>query len=83
MRVGNSRCQCSGFPYKGCGEYFNSTYAFDLHRIGMDRRCLSADEMLAAGMSKNSDGCWIGSKRSDSAIAQRRSNRCQRKADHV
>lgn len=43
-----SRCQCSA-----CGEYFNSDSPFDQHRIGkfgVDRRCMSADEMQAEGM---------------------------------
>jgi hypothetical protein len=56
-KLTDSRCQCSG-----CGEYFNSDTAFDMHRIGrfgVDRRCMSPDEMRAAGMSKNAADWWI------------------------
>jgi hypothetical protein len=52
-----------------CGERFNSVYAFDLHRVGsfapMARRCLTADEMLAAGYSRNIAGFWISAPRLD------------------
>ena len=50
----------------GCGEYFNSTYAFDRHRtgrFGVDRRCMTIDEMTARGMSMNKAGFWISSSR--------------------
>jgi hypothetical protein len=53
------RNQCGG-----CGEFFNSTFAFDKHRtgeFGKDRRCLAADEMRARGMSTNAAGFWISS----------------------
>jgi hypothetical protein len=47
----------------GCGEYFNSTYAFDKHRTGryapMQRRCLSLDEMRALGMVISATGWWL------------------------
>lgn len=59
MRLTGDRNQC-----QGCKEYFNSTAAFDKHRDGrhgVDRRCLSADEMNAKGMAKNSAGFWVGS----------------------
>ena len=51
------RNQCAG-----CGEYFNSNYAFDKHRTGkhgVDRRCRTKEEMLAKGMSVNQWGFWI------------------------
>jgi hypothetical protein len=60
MRLTGNRCRCSG-----CGEYFNSTYIFDLHRMGdwqdrgANRRCLSPDQMAAKGYSKNAAGFWI------------------------
>jgi hypothetical protein len=59
MRLTGDRNQCPG-----CDEYFNSTAAFDKHRVGqhgVDRRCLNADQMLAKGMAKNSAGFWVGS----------------------
>jgi hypothetical protein len=56
-------CRCSGPPYTGCGEHFNSTYAFDKHRTGdySNRRCLSPDEMRAKGMVQNAAGWWLSS----------------------
>jgi hypothetical protein len=57
LKVTHSRCKCPG-----CHRFFNSTAAFDKHRIGMhgkDRRCMTAEEMIAKGMDKNSDGYWI------------------------
>lgn len=50
------RNQCAG-----CGEFFNSVYAFDMHRTGpySARRCRSADEMQAQGMAKNKADYWI------------------------
>lgn len=54
-------CHC-----RSCGEYFNSTGAFDKHRVGTyqprARRCLDVDEMIGAGMSLNSRGLWITSE---------------------
>ena len=46
----------------GCGEYFNSNKAFDKHRIGdfgVDRRCVTVEEMLAKGMSLSKTNWWI------------------------
>lgn len=53
-----NRNQCGA-----CGELFNSNWPFELHRTGeygVNRRCKTRDEMLAAGMSLNKDGFWIG-----------------------
>lgn len=50
---------------QGCKGRFNSTAAFDKHRTGahgVDRRCLTPDEMLGIGMSVNGDGYWITKK---------------------
>ena len=52
-------CQCAG-----CGEYFNSQAGFDMHRtgaFGIDRRCLSPDEMRKAGMAISASGWWVTS----------------------
>jgi hypothetical protein len=49
-----------------CGEYFNSTHAFEKHRAGdfaTGRRCLDTYEMTAKGMIVGSDGFWRGSAR--------------------
>jgi hypothetical protein len=45
----------------GCGKFFRSTAAFDKHRIGafgVDRRCRTEVEMVAAGMVKRGE-FWI------------------------
>lgn len=46
----------------GCGELFKSTAAFEKHRVGefgVDRRCLTPDEMLAKKMAVNARGFWV------------------------
>jgi hypothetical protein len=51
-----------------CGVYFNSTAAFDKHRIGthgVDRRCMTVDEMLAKGMAQAASGFWVTALRHD------------------
>ena len=48
-----------------CNEYFNSSTAFQKHRVGefgKDRRCRTPEEMLKIGMEKKPDGFWVGSK---------------------
>lgn len=60
MLTGN-RNQC-----QVCKEYFNSNSPFDKHRTGkygVNRRCLTPDEMIAKGMSVNAAGFWITEKR--------------------
>jgi hypothetical protein len=48
-----------------CFEVFNSTYAFDKHRVGSfennTRRCLTEDEMKAIGMATNKRDRWVSS----------------------
>ena len=59
LLTGN-RNQC-----QACKEYFNSNSPFDKHRTGtygVNRRCLTPDEMLAKGMLKNDAGFWITEK---------------------
>ena len=58
MRVTGSRCKCAE-----CGDFFNSTTAFDKHRAGPYDRppfrwCLSEFAMEVVGMAKNADGFW-------------------------
>jgi hypothetical protein len=51
-----------------CQKYFNSSGAFEKHRtghFGVDRRCMTTEEMEAKGMCVNAQGFWIGSKRTD------------------
>ena len=59
-KLNGDHCQCTA-----CGEYFNSIYAFDLHRTGsfLERKCLSVDEMLEYGIVKSSTDWWISEKR--------------------
>ena len=57
MRVGQSKNQCMS-----CKEYFNSNSAFEKHRrgqYGVDRRCMTPDEMASKLMEKNAGGYWI------------------------
>lgn len=57
LRGDRNQCQI-------CKQYFNSTGAFDKHRIGkhgVDRRCRTPEEMTQAGMFLRPDGFWIGS----------------------
>jgi hypothetical protein len=58
-----ARCRCCG-----CGGYFNSVTAFDMHRVGRfpdQRRCLGAEGMTALGMVRNGAGFWITEARED------------------
>lgn len=59
VRLSGDRNQCPT-----CGELFNRTSVFDKHRVGKysDRRCLTVEEMEAAGMFIGADGFWRGSK---------------------
>lgn len=67
MKLNGDRNQCAG-----CGEFFNSSAAFDKHRVGAfgapdgngsylksSRRCLTFDEMVEKNMEQNSSGFWI------------------------
>lgn len=60
MKLTGDRNQC-----RGCGEFFNSTAAFEKHRRGdfgneeNPRRCLTPMEMSARGMAKNADGFLV------------------------
>ena len=61
LPTGTDVCKCSV-----CSLVFNSTYAFDKHRVLIPktpkRRCLSVTEMSEAGMAVNAKGRWIGSQ---------------------
>ena len=55
--LGEEHNQCPA-----CSAYFNSTYAFDMHRIGefgRNRRCMTETEMLNAGMGLNKTKWWV------------------------
>jgi hypothetical protein len=56
-----------------CGEYFNSTHAFEKHRVGdfgVNRRCLTTDEMMTKGMVLGADKFWRGSARPVETISR-------------
>ncbi len=57
-----------------CGEYFNSTKAFDRHRtgrFGVDRRCMTVVEMTARGMVLNKAGFWITERHSARSLKRK------------
>ncbi|QBE66829.1 hypothetical protein [Pseudoduganella lutea] len=59
-QLNGDRNQCPG-----CGEYFNSSFAFDKHRtgdFGTNRRCLTVPEMESKKMAKNTAGFWVSEK---------------------
>lgn len=70
LKVTSPRNQC-----RGCGWYFNSNSAFDMHRTGSvgrlnpktgkyglsARRCMTPEEMIAIGLAQNEEGYWQGS----------------------
>jgi hypothetical protein len=71
-KLKGDRNQC-----QGCKEFFNSTGAFDKHRTGqhgVDRRCMTLEEMLAKEMHLGDDGFWRGSKMSIADLATMRSS---------
>jgi len=64
--IGTDICMCSV-----CKKMFNSTYAFDKHRIGTfrpnTRRCMTTGEMREAGMGENWRGRWVSTLGNDLA----------------
>jgi hypothetical protein len=66
-KLSGDRNQCPG-----CGEYFNSTFAFDRHRVGefgVNRRCLNRAEMLDKGMDSNPAGFWVSERMSADVVS--------------
>jgi hypothetical protein len=63
-----------------CFTVFNSTAAFDKHRVGLftARRCLSDDEMLAKGMGPNRYGRWVSEKMTQEQVEGLRSRMLQK-----
>jgi hypothetical protein len=60
MKLRGQKNQC-----QGCKQYFNSNTAFEMHRTGrhgIDRRCMTTDEMTAKGMSLNAQSFWISER---------------------
>jgi hypothetical protein len=66
-RLSGDKCQC-----RSCGEYFNSTKAFDQHRIGDftagERRCMTVAGMRLAGMHRTVRGFWTTRGKSQGQI---------------
>lgn len=70
-QLGEHKCQCAA-----CGELFTGTQPFDRHRIGtfgVDRRCMTAVEMQAAGFERNPAGFWMTESRAQRAARHRAS----------
>ena len=67
-KLGKGTCQCTA---PNCNELFNSTTAFDGHRVGAfetltsrsQRRCLTPSEMEDKGWLRNAGGFWITGNR--------------------
>ena len=64
MNLKGDRNQCPA-----CGEHFNSTAAFDMHRYGpmYARQCLTPHEMEGKGMARSMSGYWITAPMPDTA----------------
>jgi len=62
LTLRGDRNQCPG-----CGELFNSTHAFEMHRKGLhsgnQRKCRDPEEMRAIGMEQRPGGWWISQAR--------------------
>jgi hypothetical protein len=60
LSQGTDLCQCVA-----CGEFFKSSGTFTRHRVGnwddrgLNRRCLTVEEMLAKGWGRNDGGFWV------------------------
>jgi hypothetical protein len=75
--LNGDHCRCSA-----CGEHFNSTHAFDMHRVRphvpikepIQRRCLLPAEMLAKRMKVSGRGYWITYGTVGSTLARRPSS---------
>lgn len=68
----------------GCGEFFNSVYGFDKHRVFEKakvedwdtRTCLTPPQMRAKGWTKNARGLWITEAYVKITEQAKRSNGC-------
>ena len=57
MKTTHTKCLCTT-----CGDYFNSTAAFDKHRTGehaTGRRCMTHQERRSIKMDTNLQGYWV------------------------
>lgn len=57
---GTAKCLC-----RGCGAYFLTLRAFDVHRLGVrsERFCMDAPRMAERGLFEDSEGYWRFPKR--------------------
>lgn len=65
MKLTGQRCECTA-----CGQFFNRVSTFDKHRVGnfgVDRRCLTVDEMRAREWRVNDAGFWLTAPRKEAA----------------
>ena len=70
MRLTGQRNQC-----QGCKRYFNSNTAFEKHRtgdFGVDRRCMTEDEMRSKGMALNAHSFWVTELMDRDTVARRK-----------
>lgn len=69
MKLSGDHNQCPT-----CSQFFNSTYAFDKHRVGeykdKSRRCLTVDQMTAKGMQKSARGFWVTELRAVDSLSR-------------
>jgi len=67
-----------------CFTVFNSTHAFDKHRVGTHtpntRRCLSDEEMSALGMRPNRYGRWVSKAMSETKLEDWMAKKVSKKA---
>lgn len=57
QKLTGNKCECTA-----CGQFFNRVSTFDRHRVGqfgVDRRCLTMDEMTAKGWRLNDKRFWL------------------------
>lgn len=70
----------------GCGLVFNSPSSFDAHRIGSfepdERRCLTMQEMLEKGFTKNDHDLWIKKPPTETEIIKLRGFAQKKKEKH-
>jgi len=57
LKTTHTKCLCTA-----CGDYFNSTAAFDKHRAGqhgVSRKCMTHEERRSIKMDTNAQGYWV------------------------
>ncbi len=70
MKLTGRMCECTA-----CGQVFNSEAGFNKHRVGthgIDRHCLTPEEMVLAGMALNARMRWVGSPFPEGSVHPKR-----------